>query len=143
MERLLWTKDHRLSNEDLTIIARALRIPGVEDMNIQLIQKEIERVCKSNPQRFLNLKKLDKETEMRADIQNAVEKGILNFDSKPNKRKWSMTDGGNTAELCSARKTDDPVSSLVFFLKNNDSNDHHGRIKELIVETKKATVKAK
>ncbi len=140
MEKLLWSKE-RINDEDLTTIARALRIGGVEDMNIQRIQQEIEKACKSNPQRFLNLKKLDGETEMRADIQKATEIGALKFESL--KLQWLMMDGDNVAVLSRVRKTDDPSSALVYFLKNNDDNDHYGRIKELIAESKKPKVKAK
>lgn len=143
MKKLLWDPKERMNDEDLSVIAKALRIPEVDSMNGARVRKEIEKVCFKIPQRFLGLKKLDGETEMRADIQQALELSILNFDNL--KLRWMMTDAssGNTSMLCPVRKTDDPATTLTFFLKHNDDNDHYGRIKELIADTKKPKVKAK
>jgi hypothetical protein len=139
MRKLLWDKDSRLSNDELITIARALRVVGVDDMNIQRVQTEIQKKCQNNPHRFLNLQKSDKETEMKSKIQQACEAGILNFDKT--KLQWYMTDGGNSAKLCPVRKTDDNVSALIYFLKNNDDNDHYGRILELVKELKVPALK--
>lgn len=140
MDKLLWNPTDRLPEDELFKIARALRIRGVDDMNIQRVQQSIDSICKGSPQRFLNLIKTSDETSMRANIQSAVEIGVLIFDKI--KLEWLMSDGENKASLCTVRKTDDETSALVLWLKNNDDNDHHGRIKELISESKKAKIKA-
>jgi hypothetical protein len=139
MRKLLWDKSDRLDNEDLETIAKALRIPGVDEFNIQRVQQEIQKLCGNNPRRFLNLIKADKETTMKAVIQDAQDFGFLLFDNK--KLQWLMTDGENQAPLCPVRKTDDNVSALVYFLKNNDDNDHYGRLVEMIAEEKAPAVK--
>lgn len=139
MRKLLWDKSDRLDNDVLETIARALRIPGVDEMNIERVQQEIQKTCATNPQRFLNLIKSDKETGMKSVIQEAQEVGCLVFDNK--KLNWLMTDGDRQFTLCPVRGTDDNVNALVHFLKNNDDNDHFGRIKELIKEAKAPAVK--
>jgi hypothetical protein len=139
MKKLLWHPKDRLGNEELETIAKALRVSNVDDMNIERVQTEIQKICGNTPQRFLNLRKVDKETKMRASIQKAQEIGILIFDNK--KLEWSMLDGDKKATLCPVRKTDDQVSALIYFLKNNDDNDHIGRINEIIEESKMASVK--
>jgi len=140
MEKLLWNEKDRLADEELINIAKALRVPGVADMNIERVQLEIEKLCKNNPNRFLALKGGNKETEMRAAIQDATEKGFLLLNRK---NEWEMIDGEITATLCNVRKTDDPITTLVHFFKNIDDNDHYGRIKEMITAPKKAFVKSK
>lgn len=139
MRKLLWDKKDRLENEELEDIARALRIPGVDQMNIQRVQQEIQRTCATNPQRFLNLIKSDDETKMKSVIQEAQENGMLLFDNK--KLQWIMIDGEKQAVLCPVRKTDDNVNALVYFLKHQDDNDHYGRIVEMLEEEKAPTVK--
>jgi len=139
MENLLWNKENRLGDEELITIAQALRISDVDDMIIARIQVEIQKVCKKDPQRFLTLAKLDKETEMRANIQLALEAGVLNFDNK--NMKWLIIDGDNRGTLTPIRQSDDKVTALVHFLKNQDDNDHYGRITELLKDSKLQEVK--
>jgi hypothetical protein len=139
MDNLLWNPSNRLSDEDLYTIAKALRIPNVEDMNIQRVQTSIEKACKGNPQRFLNMRTIDDETAMRAVIQGAVENNILLFDSV--RSSWTFIDGESKVQLCTVRKTDDERTTLVHHLKQNDDLDYFSRIKELVHESKKPQVK--
>jgi hypothetical protein len=138
LDTMLWDDDHKIDNETAETIAQALQI-SVIDMNDSAIRKAIEDTCRNNPQRFLNLMKNTGESEIRANIQKAKSKGILSYDAKS--FSWSMTDPDtkNKAKLCSVRKTDEPVATLVFFLKNEDKNKHYDRVLELVSDKKKST----
>jgi len=139
MDNLLWNPANRLSDDELFTIAKALRIHNVEDMNIERVQTSIEKQCKSNPQRFLNLRKMDDETVMRAVIQDAVENNILLFDNI--RSSWTFVDGDSKVQLCTVRKTDDERTTLVHHLKQNDDLDYFSRIKEMVHDAKKPSVK--
>jgi hypothetical protein len=132
MKKLIYDPEARMKEEDLRTIARALRIPGVDDMNFPgLLQTSIEDACKVNPTKFLQFKGVGKEVQMRANLQKAAEKGVIKHD--PLKRKWMLnnTDTGKMEAIAPVRPTENEMEALMAWLKNVDTDDTYGKIMEL------------
>lgn len=140
MDSYLFHEKTRLSDDKLKTIAIALRVEGVEDMNIQRIQTSIEDKCKKNPGMFLGMTEINDDVVMRANIQKAVEKGFLSSDKI--KEKWFIqdTDSGSREPLAPIRKGDNEMDALVYWLKNVDISDHYGKIEELLTGNPKLRV---
>jgi len=132
MKKYLYDPESRLPEDDLRIIAKALRVVGVDNMERALVQTNIEKKCSKNPNLFLGMKSIGKEVEMRSNLHVASEKGILSFNGV--KMKWILNnfDSGGKSELVTVRKTENEMDALIYWLKNKDENDHYGKIVELL-----------
>ena len=132
MKKLIYDEDDRLEEEELRTIARALRVSGVDQMELALVQVSIEEQCKTNPNKFLQFKGVGKDVQMMSNLQEAVEKGILKYD--PLKRKWSFNnpETEKQAFIAPVRPTEDEMNALVSWLKNTDTDDTYGKIMEII-----------
>lgn len=133
MQKYLYDPEARLSDDKLRTIAQALRVAGIdENTSIELVQTSIEDKVKNNPQLFLGMKEFGAEVQMRANLQQAAERGILSFNTKT--YRWILvdSDSGNKADLAVVKKTEDTMAALVYWLKNTDDNDHYGKIVELL-----------
>ena len=53
MKKLIYDEDSRLPEGELRTIAKALRVSGVDQMELPLVQVSIEDQCKTNPNKFL------------------------------------------------------------------------------------------
>lgn len=131
MDKLLWDEDSRLEESVLRTIAKALRVSNVDELGLAAVQKEIEAKCSKNPSLFLSMKGVNKDTEMRSNLQTASERGVIFYDNR--QLKWYMNnqDSGNREQLCQVRTTENEMDSLVYWLKNVDPNDCYGKIVEL------------
>lgn len=136
MDAYLYNEETRLSDEKLITIAEALRVDGVEDMNIQRIQTSIEDKCKKNPALFLSMAEVNDDVLMRANIQKAVEQGILRYKpiSKTGAGKWIMNDkdSGEQAELAPVRKLEDETNALVYWFNNIDTTRSYEKVVEIL-----------
>ena len=132
MDSFLYNEDTRLPDDKLITIAEALRIDGVEDMNIQRIQTSIEDKCKKNPSLFLGMAEVNDAVLMRSNIQKAVEKGYLSYSSL--NKKWSLndTDSSESSDLAPVRKLEDETDALVYWFNNVDVHDSYGKMLELL-----------
>ena len=121
-----------LSDDKLRTIARSLRVHGVEDMTIELVQRSIDKKCSKNPSLFLNKIEVTEDVLVRANIQKGVEEGHLSYSSI--KTKWTLidSDSGRTSELAPVRKTEDETNALVYWFKNTDTADSYGKLVELL-----------
>jgi hypothetical protein len=132
MKKLIYDPEARMKEEDLRIIAKALRVPGVDDMNFPgLLQTSIEDACKTNPAKFLQFRGVGKEVKMRANLQIAAETGIIKYD--PLKRKWTLndTDSGKTVNIAPVRPIENEMEALMSWIKNVDTDDTYNKIIEL------------
>ena len=134
MMKYLYDEESRLPEEDLRTIAKALRIPNVDNLKLPLIQTSIEDACKNNPHKFIQFKNVGKDVEMRSVLQTATDKGIIKFDSSTKKRGWYLndTDSDKTAKLTNVRQSDNEMETLMSWLKNHDVDDYYGKIVELV-----------
>ena len=146
MSSYLYNEETRLSDEKLITIAEALRVQGVEDMNIQRIQTSIEDKCKKNPSLFLSMAEVNTDVVMRANIQKAAEQGFINY--SPNGRdgsggRWTLndTDSGDTSDLAPVRKLEDETNALVYWFNNIDTTRSYDKLVELL--TGKPTKRSK
>ena len=132
MDSYLYNEETRLSDDKLITIALALRVPGVEDMNIQRIQTSIEDRCKKNPSLFLGMTEVNDVVMMRSNIQKGVDQSFLSYSSI--KRKWSLndTDGDRKEDLAPVRKLEDETDALVYWFNNVDNSDSYGKLMELL-----------
>lgn len=131
MKKLIYDPEHRLGEEDLRTIGRALRVPSVDDMELALVQTSIEDYCKTNPQKFLSFKGVGKEVKMRANLQKAADKGIIKYNAL--KRKWELVNESTkkTVTIAPVRQTENEMEALMSWLKNIDTEDTYAKIMEL------------
>lgn len=131
MKKLIFDPESRMKEEDLITIAKALRVPGVDDMSLALIQTSIADACKVNPQKFLQFKGVGKEVKMRAELQIAAEKGVISYNAL--KRKWELKDkdSGKTVPIAPVRPIENEMEALMSWLKNVDTDDTYNKIIEM------------
>jgi len=132
MDSYLYNEETRLSDDKLKTIALALRVSGVEDMNIQRIQTSIEDRCKKNPSLFLGMTEVNEAVMMRANIQKGVDQGFLSLNSLRDKWILSNKDSGESSKLATVRKLENPTDALVYWFNNTDNSDTYGKLMELL-----------
>lgn len=132
MKKYLYDDESRLPEEDLRTIAKALRVPAVDQMELPLVQVSIEEHCKNNPHKFLQFKGVGKDVKMRSNLQEAAEKGIIKYD--PLKRKWLFINSETEKEafISPVRNTENEMDALISWLKNLDTDGTYGKIIELM-----------
>ncbi len=132
MDYYLYNEETRLDDDKLKTIALSLRVSGVEDMNIQRIQTSIEDRCKKNPSLFLRMAEVNDVVIMRANIQKGVDQGFLSLDLSKN--RWVLTnkDSGDSSNLATVRKLEDPTDALVYWFNNTDNSDSYGKLVEFL-----------
>ena len=135
----LYHEETRLPDEKLRMIAQALRVDGVEDMNIHRIQTNIEEKCKKNPSLFLSMAEVNDDVVMRSNIQKAAEKGYIMYDpinqgGKNRGGRWKLndTDSGEVSELAPVRNLEDQTNALVYWFNNIDTTDSYNKVVELL-----------
>lgn len=132
MEKYLYDDESRLPEEDLREIAKALQVPGVDEMQLALVQTSIEDHCRNNPNKFLQYKGVGKEVKMRSNLHSAIESGIISYDGL--KRKWLLKNKNTKKDVFIApvRSTENEMDALVLWLKNLDTDNTYSKIMELL-----------
>jgi hypothetical protein len=128
---LIYSKTSPLvQNPDLLrIIAKSFGIAKVDKLSIGEIQEKLEARVKSGDdvsskgmKAFLRACEVDLVIKSRAQIQDAIDKGIVRL--SPNTREWGFADGGKITKVickCSGRHGEE-LQELYEYLKTDKSS---------------------